>query len=279
MAAKSLAKEGMMVFWFSGTGNSYSLAKKIADSLGERLVSISLEMDQHPEGSVLNLAEGERLGFVYPVYAWAPPKMVLDFIDRLKAGNAAQKSQPYVYSLCTCGDEEGKTTDILRKHLMRKGFTLVSAFCLKMPNNYILGFDVDSKVVEDEKLQKAGTDLKEIIAMLLERQKDVFHLLPGSMPGVKSSVVNPLFNRFAMNVSKFRATEACNGCGICATVCQGRIITVRERPVWGKECTQCLACIHHCPKRAIEYGKATTAKGRYLHPDASGMRKAMAAKP
>ena len=122
-----------MVFWFSGTGNSFSLAKKVADSLGERLVSVSREMERHPDGMLLQLAEGERLGFVYPVYAWAPPKMVLDFVDRLKVAESERKSECYVFSLCTCGDEEGNTTNILRKHLHRKGFALASAFSLKMP--------------------------------------------------------------------------------------------------------------------------------------------------
>jgi NAD-dependent dihydropyrimidine dehydrogenase PreA subunit len=42
---------------------------------------------------------------------------------------------------------------------------------------------------------------------------------------------------------------------------------MKDLPVWGKECTQCLACIHRCPVQAIEYGKATIGKRRYVHPD------------
>ena len=139
-----------------------------------------------------------------------------------------------------------------------------------------MGYDVDPKEVEAGKLQHAEAALLEIIPILTERRRDIFQLLPGSMPSVKSAIVNPLFNRFAMDTSKFHATDACNGCGICATVCQARTIAVKGRPVWGKACTQCLACIHHCPKRAIEYGKGTVVKGRYLHPDAAEMRAAMA---
>ena len=35
------------------------------------------------------------------------------------------------------------------------------------------------------------------------------------------------------------------------------------RPVWGKNCTHCMACICYCPKEAIEYGKKSKGKPRY----------------
>lgn len=42
---------------------------------------------------------------------------------------------------------------------------------------------------------------------------------------------------------------------------------VSEKPEWGKKCTQCLACIHYCPTKAIQYGKGTQGKGRYRNPN------------
>lgn len=32
---------------------------------------------------------------------------------------------------------------------------------------------------------------------------------------------------------------------------------------WGEKCYQCTSCINRCPTKAIEYGKATSARGRY----------------
>ena len=41
-------------------------------------------------------------------------------------------------------------------------------------------------------------------------------------------------------------------------------ITLRGgRPVWGKACTHCMACICYCPAEAIEYGKKSRGKPRY----------------
>ena len=35
------------------------------------------------------------------------------------------------------------------------------------------------------------------------------------------------------------------------------------KPVWGKNCTHCMACICYCPKEAIEYGKKSKGKPRH----------------
>ena len=67
-----------MIFYYSGCGNSRYVAERLADSLQEPLHFI-------PEtGPARALGEGEALGFVFPVYAWAPPHLVLDFIRRMQ---------------------------------------------------------------------------------------------------------------------------------------------------------------------------------------------------
>lgn len=35
------------------------------------------------------------------------------------------------------------------------------------------------------------------------------------------------------------------------------------KPVWGQDCTHCMACICCCPAEAIEYGKMSLGKPRY----------------
>ena len=140
-----------MIFYFTGTGNSLFFAKKLAEKLGENLLSIPEEMKHGLPEDGYPVMENETLGFVFPVYAWGPPKMVLEFISKLKMTG----SKPFVFSLCTCGDEEGRTTDVLKKALLRRGFSLDSAFSVPMPNNYIIGYDVDSPDLVDAKYKNA----------------------------------------------------------------------------------------------------------------------------
>lgn len=82
-------------------------------------------------------------------------------------------------------------------------------------------------------------------------------------PFTKSYLLRPLFNAFLMSPKPFHATEACIGCKKCEKVCPVGNITVTDRPVWGGNCTQCLACYHVCPVHAVEYGKMTGKKGQY----------------
>lgn len=84
---------------------------------------------------------------------------------------------------------------------------------------------------------------------------------------ITSGPVNKGFNRLYIKADKFRYTDACVHCGVCENVCPlGNIHYINERPVWGDECTHCMACISKCPQRAIEYGRKTVGKGRYICP-------------
>lgn len=254
-----------MIFYFSGTGNSLYAAKQIAKEQNTALLSVAEEMRKEGNPFSYECGKDEPVGFVYPIYAWGPPKIMLDFISKLTLTGEAH---PYVFAVSTCGDEEGMATELLKKALTAKGIKLASAFTLRMPNNYIPSFDVDPKDLEELKLSDAQRSLLRINSVIDHRHKDVFDLLPGSMPKLKTMLVNPLFNRFAMGTKKFYATDECTSCGLCESICPVGAIVVDGKPKWvKKQCTQCLACIHRCPATAIQCGKNTQMRGRYVHPD------------
>lgn len=69
----------------------------------------------------------------------------------------------------------------------------------------------------------------------------------------------------------FTVSDACIGCGKCVQLCPLNNIRLdKDKPVWGSNCTHCMACICYCPKEAIEYGKRSVGKPRY-HFEALGM--------
>ena len=70
-----------------------------------------------------------------------------------------------------------------------------------------------------------------------------------------------------VHAKKFQATSACTSCGKCAVICPlNNIRLTNGTPVWGKNCTHCMACINRCPSQAIEYGKHTQTLPRYTCP-------------
>ena len=252
-----------MIYYFSGTGNSYAAAKKLAAGLGEDLMDIAVAVQ---EGNYEHtLTEGERLGFVFPVYAWAPPKAVTEFVKNLEL---YYSGDPYIFAVCTCGSSAGRTMDLFEKALEENGLVPDSGFSLVMPDNCIALFEVDSDEEVAEKFETAEKTLNHIIRAIKLGWSDFFRVKRGRFSGVLTKVVNPLFAMGAMKTKPFYVTDDCISCGLCEKICtSGCIELTAGRPVWTADtCNMCLACINRCPAKAIQYGKKTAKRGRYVHP-------------
>ena len=262
-----------MIFYFSGCGNSRHAAETLAAGLNDKLVFIP---EANREGRYeFELTEGESLGFVFPVYSWAPPKLVLDFVEKLNimvgpsTGSGTLQTGSgtlqYVYFVCTCGDECGLTEKIFRKALEQKGWKLDACFSLIMPETYIgmPGFKLDTDENAKKKIDQANVTLTRNIPRLLNKEH-FSEMTVGHFAWLKSRLVNPGFNKFATDDSKYLSTDACIHCGKCVKACPLKNITLIEgRPKWNGNCTMCMGCYHYCPVNAIQYGKATVGKGQY----------------
>lgn len=105
------------------------------------------------------------------------------------------------------------------------------------------GFDVDDKDVEERKLQDAPARVAEIIEAIREHGQDALYHT-GSMPGLKSYWIYPLFAHLAIGSNSFRVTDACISCGLCERICPTGTISMQAgKPVWTDTCVQCVACI------------------------------------
>ena len=248
-----------MIFYFSGCGNSRHAAETIAAGLNDTLIFI-------PEATrecryEYELTQGERLGFVFPVYAWAPPQLVLDFLQKLQL-----KTKPdYLYFACTCGDECGLTEKFFRKAVEEKGWSLSACFSMKMPETYIgmPGFKLDSEEKAKQKIEAANVTLTRNIPRLLDKEQ-FSEMDLGKAAWLKSRVINKSFNKYATDDKKYLSTKECIHCGKCVEVCPLKNVSLENgHPKWNGHCTMCMACYHHCPVNAIQYGKATKGKGQY----------------
>ena len=235
-----------MIFYFSGTGNSRWAARRLAALTDDQTWDIA---SRDPLPDCQNQA---RVGLVFPVYAWGVPDPVLSFVRRLG------RPQAFTFAVATCGSEAG--------HALKKLaalFPLRSSYSLVMPNNYVVGSELEDAATVRAKLEAAETQLAAIAGELLA-EKPVYRVHEGAMAALKSGMVNYGFNHFARSTKPFHVTDACNGCGLCEAGCPAGTITLKGgKPVWGPDCYQCLRCINSCPQKAIQYGKATEKRGRY----------------
>ena len=253
-----------MIFYFSGTGNTRWAAERLAQETGERLLFIPEEMKKGK--CRYELQEGERLGFCFPVHGWQPPHIVREFI---KHSDITLQPSTFVYALVTCGDSIGRTMEMFDKDLKAKGLHLDSVFSLIMPESYVcLPFMyTDTPQREKEKTSQASKDLGRYIEIIKERKTGEVHTQRGLTPWTFSHVIGAYFNAYMITDKKFTVdADLCIHCGKCEQACPtGDLILKDGTPTWQHDgsCTNCLACYHHCPKHAINYGSITRKRGQY----------------
>ena len=244
-----------MIFYFSGTGNSKYAAQRIADALGDELCSIN---EHIRTGADARVETGGRLVIVTPTYAWRIPRVVRDWLRRAELAGAER-----VWFVMTCGSEIGNAAKYNRALCAEKGLACMGTAQIVMPENYIAMFDAPEKAEAREIVARAEPEIDRAAACIAQGRE--FPLPRSSIcDRIMSGPVNPVFYTFCVKAKPFTVSDACVGCGQCAARCPMNNISLRGgKPVWGGECTQCMACICYCPAEAIEYGKKSLGKPRY----------------
>ncbi|MBR5370831.1 MAG: EFR1 family ferrodoxin [Oscillospiraceae bacterium] len=242
-----------MIFYYTGTGNSLFAARKLLYR-GEQLVNMAEACQNHE--FVYQIPTHERVGFVYPELCGAVPETVCEFVKQAILNNVR-----YVFAVVTCAGERAMSAQILEDLLAERFLPLQYANFVTMPNNALIYADVQT----DEKAAAILKTAEQRLGTIREElRKHPIHPADRRFLPKITRRIYPV----ATATKKFFADENCIGCGICAKICPSKAIEMQNgMPVWVKShCDLCVGCINRCPKQAIQYGKSTKNRTRYVNP-------------
>ena len=104
-----------MILYFSGTGNSKYVAKRIADALGDEIVNLN---DRIKASDTSPIETDERLIIVTPTYAWRIPRVVRDWLRKTELCGAKRS-----WFVMTCGSEIGNADKYNRELCAEKAIS------------------------------------------------------------------------------------------------------------------------------------------------------------
>ena len=242
-----------MILYFTGTGNSYQLARVVADEMGDQLLSLNDRLREHDTSAIRS---DRPLVFVTPIYCGRIPRVVEEHIRATEFLGTDE-----VYFVATCFQTPYKARHYVERLCADKGWTLKGFDAVPMPQNYVVMYETPTPE-QAKAVIEAAVPTMHAFGRAIRDGKSLDGGKKGG--GMMSDVINPVFYKTTINAKGFRTTDACVGCGTCARACPlGNIRMVDGRPAWGGSCTHCMACIDGCPSKAIEFKDKTVGRSRY----------------
>ena len=243
-----------MILYFSGTGNSLAIARKIAEALNDQVLPLTEAVQQ-------DLTNERRIGLVFPTYDFNLPLALPEMVSHLKIS-----PKSYVFTVVTCGSMAGNCIWVLRRLLREKGIELAYSHKVSVPDNSALAFGRNPNK-QLKKFERVPARMEQIIRELQAESHTLhyswFSLLSWLLgrPAVEKGMIHCLGPK--VNADK------CTGCNTCVRVCpMDNINLTDEKAIIGDNCTVCLACVHVCPQQAIRTnGQEARKERQYRHPD------------
>ena len=252
--------QSLLIYFFSGTGNSRHVAQWFGDAATERGITTEIiDIARSDRRHIPRPSHGTLVGLISPTHGFNYPPAMMYFIFRFprSRGNrifvmntrAGMKlSKWFLPGL------SGISLWLSAIVLLLKGYRITGMRSIDLPSNWISFHPgLKEKVVES-----IHARCKRITLAFANKILDGKTVLTAFRDIIQDLLISPIsigyffVGRFILAKS-FYANELCDKCDLCINNCPVKaILTVDNRPFWSYRCESCMRCMNNCPKRAIE---------------------------
>ena len=251
----------LVVYYFSGTGNSENVAFWLSDIAKEKGM----------ETTLLNIARIDRLSikapdpealvvFVSPIHGFNYPPVMMHFIMRFPKGKNKvllmnTRAGMLIGKWITPG-LTGVAFYLSALILKLKGYSIKSMFPVDLPSNWISvhpGLNERTvKYLHERNQEKVYRFARKVFSGDSDF-RGVYEIIQDTLVA-PISLGYYFMGRFLFAKTYFASAD-CNNCDLCIKGCPVKAIKkVDNRPFWTFNCESCMRCMSNCPKRAIETG-------------------------
>lgn len=252
----------IVVAWFSGTGNSLTVARWIARTANEAGLEVewlSMERGEIPR-SESNPGRA-LLCFCFPTHGFCAPWLVLRYLWRFPrmpnadvffANTRAGVRLPCLFVPGVSGIALWWPVVLFAL----RGFGIAGSLPVDLPHSWISFFPPNPRWGVQRLVARSERIVERAASRLLQGRRShrwsVWLTLPLDLALLPITLLYLLVGRFGLAKTLFTSLD-CTDCGLCIESCPVQAIArVDGRPYWKLTCESCMRCMNLCPRRSIQ---------------------------
>lgn len=253
----------LIIYYFSGTGNSRNVAMWLADEA--KRMGLDVRVIDIVSGKIdSDINENSLIIFISPIHGFNYPPVMIKFLLSFPKGSCNvvlmnTRAGMLIRKFVTPGIT-GIAFYFASLILISKGYKLKGWYPVDLPSNWISVHPGLNKRTTDflhtKNRERVYNFARKIFSgnSYFRAVLEFYDLLL-----LPIAIGYYFIGRFIL-AKTYYASNDCDNCGICIKGCPvGAIKEIGNKPFWTINCESCMKCMGNCPKKAIETGHGLVA--------------------